>query len=639
MRRGHVTSEFILSLALALILAAIVGPNSATGSITAAAESLAQQASVTPSTTGTATPSSPPTATHTPTATRTSIDTGTPTIDPTLMKGVPATDTPSPAPARTVTPTSAPTNTPIPTATATVTAVGTTTPTASATLTSGYATATSAVATANSVATSAAATAAADATATAAAIIVATADAAATATAGAQPTPTDYPTSTPEPTWTPTTTVPPPSNDDFGSAIQIEAFPFDKSENTAGATVASDDPQMADTGGQNSATVWYKFVPSLAGRVETNSFGSDYDTVLAAFAGNRGSLSHLAANDDTDGRQSAITFDVQAGATYYIEVAGWGVDGGGQLHLSGTFTPGASTGATGTPTLLGTPTATGTPQVLGANPPRVGTPQVIPPLPTINDPRYFSQTGFRIDKDPFWDYFQKRGGVRTFGYPISREFTLSGFPVQLFQRELLQLMPDGSVATMNLLDEGLMPYTHINSSVFPAPDMELTTTAPIATDPEYAPKAVAFVQANVPDRWEDLPVNFLQGFLSTVRYEDAFPAADGEPALIPLMNLEFWGLPTSKPAYDPNNHNFVYQRFQRGILHFDAATGTTQGLLLGEYLKAIMTGEGIPPDLDQQARLNPFYHQYDRNKPGYLARPTDLRGTNLVGAFEMDLPQ
>jgi hypothetical protein len=73
------------------------------------------------------------------------------------------------------------------------------------------------------------------------------------------------------------------------------------------------------------------------------------------------------------------------------------------------------------------------------------------------------------------------------------------------------------------------------------------------------------------------------------------------------MNLQMWGLPTSRPAYDPNNHNFVYQRFQRGILHFDLNTGATQGILLGDYMRSIMTGRDIPPDLDLQARDNPLY--------------------------------
>ncbi len=255
------------------------------------------------------------------------------------------------------------------------------------------------------------------------------------------------------------------------------------------------------------------------------------------------------------------------------------------------------------------------------------------------DHRYSPQTGYRVNLDRFWDYFNKRGGVNSFGYPISREFTLKGFPVQLFQRGVLQAMPDGGVATMNLLDSGLMPYTRINSSTFPAADPELVASAPQPAEPDYAGRAIAFVRENVPDRWEGLPVGFRGAYFSRVHFEDAFPDGRGEAALVPLLNLEMWGLPTSKPAYDPANHNFVYQRFQRGILHYDATTGSTQGLLLGDYLKSLMTGQNLPPDLDLEARDSPFYHQYDRSRPGHVGRWWELEGTDLVGAFDMDVPQ
>src|SRR5579884_1112792 len=78
-----------------------------------------------------------------------------------------------------------------------------------------------------------------------------------------------------------------------------------------------------------------------------------------------------------------------------------------------------------------------------------------------SDPRYFSQTGYRIDNDKFWDYFQHRGGINTFGYPVSRTFQLLGHQVQIFQRRVLEIEPDGSVGQLNLLDNSLMPYTTI----------------------------------------------------------------------------------------------------------------------------------------------------------------------------------
>jgi hypothetical protein len=47
--------------------------------------------------------------------------------------------------------------------------------------------------------------------------------------------------------------------------------------------------------------------------------------------------------------------------------------------------------------------------------------------------RFFAQTGFKIRNAAFLDFFDKRGGARTFGYPTSREFSLLGARVQFFR--------------------------------------------------------------------------------------------------------------------------------------------------------------------------------------------------------------
>src|SRR6476661_5742285 len=83
-------------------------------------------------------------------------------------------------------------------------------------------------------------------------------------------------------------------------------------------------------------------------------------------------------------------------------------------------------------------------------------------------PGYFSETGYRVGDAKFWEYFQARGGIRTFGYPVSRVFQLDGFKVQIFQRRVLQLGGDGNVSQLNLLDQQYMPYTRFNNATFPA---------------------------------------------------------------------------------------------------------------------------------------------------------------------------
>jgi hypothetical protein len=130
-----------------------------------------------------------------------------------------------------------------------------------------------------------------------------------------------------------------PANDDFDSAALISAFPFTGDEDTTGASVAGDDPLMGCGAGVNSNTIWYRFIAPSNGKLHSDTFGSDYDTVLAAFTGTRGALTAIACNDDYSGVQSQIEFQAYSGQTYYLEVADYGDPGGGQLHFTFDFTP------------------------------------------------------------------------------------------------------------------------------------------------------------------------------------------------------------------------------------------------------------------------------------------------------------
>ncbi len=256
----------------------------------------------------------------------------------------------------------------------------------------------------------------------------------------------------------------------------------------------------------------------------------------------------------------------------------------------------------------------------------------------VSDPRFFPQTNFRIDNDKFWDYFQKRGGINNFGYPVSRTFTFMGKTVQFFQRRILEIEPDGNVGQMNLLDASLMPYTTINGATFPAASASMTVTAPAVGSPNYATNVVNWIKGHAPNSVGGMPTNFFNTFFNTVTLSVAFPNGGGGPGFIPLLDLEMWGLPTSAPAADPKNSNFVYQRFQRGVMHYDNATHTTQGLLLADYLKSIITGNNLPGDLAAEAQNSPFFKQYNSAKPNWVNNPATLPNTNLTNAFEIEAP-
>jgi D-alanyl-D-alanine carboxypeptidase len=247
--------------------------------------------------------------------------------------------------------------------------------------------------------------------------------------------------------------------------------------------------------------------------------------------------------------------------------------------------------------------------------------------------RSFVETGFAVADPSFVDYFDKRGGVQSFGFPVSREFTLLGYPVQIFQRAVFQRFPDGHVQLLNLLDSGLFPYVQVNGAVLPSVDASLVQTAPAVGSPDYGTRALAWLQSVAPDTWSGLPVGFRQTFLETVSPK-VVGANPGSANATAGFDLEVWGLPTSPPAFDPNNHDVVYQRFQRGVMQYDASCGCTHGLLIADYFKDVILGANLPADLQAEARASQYFAAYQPGKPLALAEPDALPGSDLTGAFE-----
>jgi uncharacterized protein with LGFP repeats len=93
----------------------------------------------------------------------------------------------------------------------------------------------------------------------------------------------------------------------------------------------------------------------------------------------------------------------------------------------------------------------------------------------------------------------------------------------------------------------------------PPADPALVFVAPSPEQPNYSARLDAFLQATVPDVWNGQGVNFLS----------TYDENGGVDAL---------GTPTSAPKADPNNPNFVYQRFENGVLFYNGTEGTTSVL-------------------------------------------------------------
>ncbi len=153
-----------------------------------------------------------------------------------------------------------------------------------------------------------------------------------------------------------------PDNDDFSDAVTIAGLPFSATQGTDGFTTEFLEPTnpnncVTSEPYTKAATAWYRLSPAT-GFLDLDTLGSDFDTVLAVYAGSGiDALTALACNDDggigfgLQSRLSAVA--VSVGTTYYVQAGGFSGDSG-QLHLNISFV----TQPTATSTPVATPTAT-----------------------------------------------------------------------------------------------------------------------------------------------------------------------------------------------------------------------------------------------------------------------------------------
>ena len=114
-----------------------------------------------------------------------------------------------------------------------------------------------------------------------------------------------------------------PANDAFADAVVLDGREGTVEATSVGATKESGEPRHAGNAG--GASVWWSWTPAEAGEVTFDTFGSDFDTLLAVYQGSAvDALSVVASNDDTDGRQSQVRFEAEEDATYYVAVDGFG---------------------------------------------------------------------------------------------------------------------------------------------------------------------------------------------------------------------------------------------------------------------------------------------------------------------------
>jgi len=116
---------------------------------------------------------------------------------------------------------------------------------------------------------------------------------------------------------------------------------------------------------------------------------------------------------------------------------------------------------------------------LGRQPQQPYVPPYVPP-PTVRS-RHFPETGYTIIGG-FLDFWEGRGGLDIFGYPISNEFREGNFTVQYFQRARFEWHPEApSIYKVDLAPLGQQVYGRIDP---PVPDW----TTPGCPNQRYFPQ-------------------------------------------------------------------------------------------------------------------------------------------------------
>ena len=121
----------------------------------------------------------------------------------------------------------------------------------------------------------------------------------------------------------------PPTNDNFADALVVSSLPFSDVVDITEATTEPNEPQP---GNYSPQTVWYSFTPAAHAVVRADTAGSNFDTNLSIYqAGGAGIGDLIFVSTASWG--SSITFNVQAGITYYFQ-AGSMYNVNGVLHFN-----------------------------------------------------------------------------------------------------------------------------------------------------------------------------------------------------------------------------------------------------------------------------------------------------------------
>ncbi|MDP1624620.1 MAG: CARDB domain-containing protein [bacterium] len=126
-----------------------------------------------------------------------------------------------------------------------------------------------------------------------------------------------------------------PEHDNVENAKEVTTLPYTDTVNVRGATRHATDPTnisctLSDGTPVNRiaglASVWYQYTATANTTIAVDTFGSNYDTYIAAWQG-LPDTTLLGCNDDSGSVfQSSLALNVTNGTTYYFEVAQYSND-------------------------------------------------------------------------------------------------------------------------------------------------------------------------------------------------------------------------------------------------------------------------------------------------------------------------
>lgn len=124
-----------------------------------------------------------------------------------------------------------------------------------------------------------------------------------------------------------------PPGDDFANAQPLSAAL--SLNDTLAATAENNEPQHAGVAGGKS--VWWRWQSAGGEQVVIDTFGSNFDTLLAVYVGEGlPGLARISSNDDAGSLQSQVSFTAAPSQVYHIVVDGFaGASGSVRLNVQG----------------------------------------------------------------------------------------------------------------------------------------------------------------------------------------------------------------------------------------------------------------------------------------------------------------